>query len=86
VGAVEYALFAERIESIVDAFEALLMCMAFRRGSYVGELGVGEVVDLGAVLCDGGAYSLSNLEVPTGLIERCRCILGSVCARRISSS
>jgi hypothetical protein len=44
VGAVEYALLSkDRIESIVEAFEALLICMACRRGSYVGELGVGEV-------------------------------------------
>jgi hypothetical protein len=38
------------------------------------------------MLCDGGAYAFSNFEVPTGLIERSRCILGSVCARRISRS
>ena len=44
VGAVEYArLSAERMESMVDAFEALLIWMECRRGLNVGELGVGEV-------------------------------------------
>jgi hypothetical protein len=36
-------LSKERIESIVEAFEALLIWTACRRGSYVGELGVGEI-------------------------------------------
>jgi hypothetical protein len=55
----------------------------------VCELAVGEVGEVGEVvvtLCDGGAYALSNFEVPTGLIERSRDILGSVSAGRISQS
>jgi hypothetical protein len=50
----------------------------------VCELAVGEVGDVVATLCDGGAYAFSNFEVPTGLIERSRDILESVSARRIS--
>jgi hypothetical protein len=50
----------------------------------VCELAVGEVGDVVATLCDGGAYALSNFDVPTGLIERSRDMLESVSARRIS--
>jgi hypothetical protein len=79
-------LSVESMELIVDAFEALLMCMPCRRASNVLELAVGEVGDVVSTLCDGGAYAFSNFEVPTGLIERSRGILGSGYARRILGS
>lgn len=84
VGAVEYALLSvESIELIVEAFEGLLMCLPYRRASNVWALAVGEVGDVVAVLSDGGSYACSNLDVPTGLTERSRVILGWIRARRI---
>lgn len=84
VGAVEYALLSvESMELIVEAFDGLLMCMPCRRDSNVCELAVGEVGDVVAMLCDGGAYAFSNFEVPTGLTERSCSILVSVSTRRI---
>lgn len=38
------------------------------------------------MLCDGGSYAFSNLDVPTGLTERSRVMLELVCARRICRS
>jgi hypothetical protein len=85
VGAVEYALLSvEGMELIVEAFDALLICMPCRRASNVCELADGEVGDVVLMSCDGGAYAFSNLEVPTGLIERSRDILRFVFAKRMS--
>lgn len=86
VGAVEYVwLSMESIELIVEAFDGLLTWIACRRESNMFEVAVGEVGDVLATLCDGGAYAFSNLDVPTGLTERSGDILGSVlAARRIS--
>lgn len=85
VGAVEYALLpSDSMELIVEAFDGLLMWMACRRASKVFVLAVGEVGEVVATLCDGGAYAFSNLDVPTGLIERSRDMLQRMSARRIS--